>query len=104
MLLFSRYIFILTDCSVGLLESSCRFAVVAEQSFPREARKRDRRDPARSAAEEAEEAARRLPAGSFALCESEATATNVLSARKRSVSGKAPSQNGNQLPRYGDEP
>ncbi|QQP14059.1 hypothetical protein FJQ98_08570 [Lysinibacillus agricola] len=38
----------------------------------------------------------------FYLCESEATATNVLSARKRSVSGKAPSQNGNQplvLPR-----
>ncbi|WP_143115095.1 hypothetical protein [Lysinibacillus sp. FJAT-14222] len=34
----------LTDCSVGLLECSCRFAFVAEQSFPR----RDRRDPARS--------------------------------------------------------
>ncbi|WP_139114436.1 hypothetical protein [Lysinibacillus xylanilyticus] len=32
----------------------------------------------------------------FYLCESEATATNVLSARKRSVSGKAPSRNGNQ--------
>ncbi|MGE7916580.1 hypothetical protein [Lysinibacillus xylanilyticus] len=34
--------------------------------------KRDRRDPARSAAEEA---ARRSPTGSFALCESVATAT-----------------------------
>ncbi|MGY3189605.1 hypothetical protein [Lysinibacillus sp. TE18511] len=32
----------------------------------------------------------------FYLRESEATATNVLSARKRSVSGKAPSRNGNQ--------
>ncbi|MFJ8460099.1 hypothetical protein ACIQ57_13290 [Lysinibacillus xylanilyticus] len=32
----------------------------------------------------------------FYLCESEATATNVLSVRKRSVSGKAPSQSGNQ--------
>ncbi|MGE7913163.1 hypothetical protein [Lysinibacillus xylanilyticus] len=32
----------------------------------------------------------------FYLCESEASATNVLSARKRSVSGKAPSRNGNQ--------
>jgi len=34
------------------------------------------------------EAAHRTPPGSFALCESEATATNVLSARKRSVSDK----------------
>ncbi|MFE3575758.1 hypothetical protein, partial [Lysinibacillus sp. NPDC059133] len=42
------------------------------------------------------EAAHRTPPGSFALCESEATATNVLSARKRSVSDKAPSRNGNQ--------
>ncbi|MGY3189077.1 hypothetical protein [Lysinibacillus sp. TE18511] len=33
----------------------------------------------------------------FYLCESTTTATtNVLSARKRSVSGKAPSRNGNQ--------
>jgi len=33
----------------------------------------------------------------FYLCESEATATtNVLSVRKRSVSNKAPSWNGNQ--------
>ncbi|WP_143114616.1 hypothetical protein [Lysinibacillus sp. FJAT-14222] len=70
------------------------------------------RDPARSAAEEA---ARRPPAGSLALCESEASATNVfcakakrqqqmfylceseasatnvLSVRKRSVSDKASS-------------
>ncbi|MFJ8461149.1 hypothetical protein ACIQ57_18775 [Lysinibacillus xylanilyticus] len=57
----------------------------------------------------ANEAAHRTPPGSSALCESEASATNVLSARKRSVSGivlsvrkcndsnnKAPSQNGNQ--------
>ncbi|MGE7930041.1 hypothetical protein [Lysinibacillus xylanilyticus] len=33
----------------------------------------------------------------FYLCESEASATNVLSVRKRSVSNnKAPSRNGNQ--------
>ncbi|MEB2279199.1 hypothetical protein LAV73_04165 [Lysinibacillus xylanilyticus] len=38
----------------------------------------------------------------FYLCESEATATNVLSVRKRSDSNnKAPSRNGNTL-RYGD--
>ncbi|MGA3678440.1 hypothetical protein, partial [Lysinibacillus agricola] len=36
----------------------------------------------------AEEAARRSPAGSLALRESEATATNVLSVRKRSDSDK----------------
>ena len=36
----------------------------------------------------AEEAARRSPAGSFALRESEASATNVLSVRKRSGSNK----------------
>ncbi|MFE3575421.1 hypothetical protein, partial [Lysinibacillus sp. NPDC059133] len=39
------------------------------------------------------------PPGSFALCESVATATNVLSVRKRSDSNnnnKAPSRNGNQ--------
>jgi len=41
-------------------------------------------------------AAHRMPPGSFALRESEASAANVLSARKRSVSGKAPSRNGNQ--------
>jgi len=35
------------------------------------------------------ESARRSPAGSLALCESEAAATNVLSVRKRSVSDKA---------------
>ncbi|WP_223552781.1 hypothetical protein, partial [Lysinibacillus sphaericus] len=35
-----------------------------------------------------EEAARRSPAGSFALRESEASATNVLSVRKRSDSNK----------------
>ncbi|MEX3745823.1 hypothetical protein [Lysinibacillus xylanilyticus] len=32
----------------------------------------------------------------FYLCESEATATNVLSVRKRSDSNKAPSRYGNQ--------
>ncbi|QQP13166.1 hypothetical protein FJQ98_03590 [Lysinibacillus agricola] len=32
----------------------------------------------------------------FYLCESEASATNVLSVRKRSGSNKAPSRNGNQ--------
>jgi len=32
----------------------------------------------------------------FFLCESEATATNVFSVRKRSDSNKAPSRNGNQ--------
>ncbi|MGE7941555.1 hypothetical protein ACQKNB_05655 [Lysinibacillus xylanilyticus] len=42
------------------------------------------------------QAAHRTPPGSFALCESEATSTIVLSARKRSVSGKALSRNGNQ--------
>jgi len=36
----------------------------------------------------AEEAARRSPAGSLALRESEASATNVLSVRKRSDSNK----------------
>ncbi|MGE7915853.1 hypothetical protein [Lysinibacillus xylanilyticus] len=36
------------------------------------------------------------PPGSSALRESEASAANVLSARKRSVSGKADSRNGNQ--------
>jgi len=35
------------------------------------------------------ESARRSPAGSLALCESEAAATNVLSVRKRSGSDKA---------------
>ncbi|WP_161804437.1 hypothetical protein [Lysinibacillus xylanilyticus] len=41
-------------------------------------------------------AAHRTPPGSFALCESEASA-NVLSVRKRSDSNnKAPSRNGNQ--------
>ncbi|MGA3673567.1 hypothetical protein ACPCXF_00650 [Lysinibacillus agricola] len=34
------------------------------------------------------QAAHRTPPGSSALCESEASATNVLSARKRSVSDK----------------
>ncbi|WP_285395673.1 hypothetical protein [Lysinibacillus sp. fls2-241-R2A-57] len=49
-----------------------------------------------SAATPAEEAARRSPAGSIALRESEASA-NVLSVRKRSDSNnKAPSRNGNQ--------
>ncbi|MFJ8103798.1 hypothetical protein, partial [Lysinibacillus sp. NPDC096212] len=33
----------------------------------------------------------------FYLRESEASAANVLSVRKRSVSNKAPSRNGNQL-------
>jgi len=41
-----------------------------------------------AAATLAEEAARRSPAGSLALCESEAAATNVLSVRKRSGSNK----------------
>ncbi|MGE7915126.1 hypothetical protein [Lysinibacillus xylanilyticus] len=36
------------------------------------------------------------PPGSSALRESEASATNVLSVRKRSVSIKAPGRNGNQ--------
>ncbi|MGE7913957.1 hypothetical protein [Lysinibacillus xylanilyticus] len=39
--------------------------------------------------------AHRTPPGSSALRESEASAANVLSVRKRSVSGKAPSRNGN---------
>ncbi|MGY3186803.1 hypothetical protein [Lysinibacillus sp. TE18511] len=43
------------------------------------------------------EAAHRTPPGSSALRESEASAANVLSVRKRSVSNKAPSRNGNQL-------
>jgi hypothetical protein len=34
------------------------------------------------------ETAHRTPLGSFALCKSEAAATNVLSARKRSASDK----------------
>ncbi|MDM5247541.1 hypothetical protein [Lysinibacillus sp. G4S2] len=42
----------------------------------------------RSDSNKAKEAARRSPAGSLALRESEASAANVLSARKRSVSGK----------------
>ncbi|MGE7915015.1 hypothetical protein [Lysinibacillus xylanilyticus] len=42
------------------------------------------------------QAAHRTPPGSSALCESEASAANVLSVRKRSVSNKAPSRNGNQ--------
>jgi len=46
------------------------------------------------------QAAHRTPPGSFALCESEATA-NVLSVRKRSDSNnKAPSRNGNQPPLF----
>ncbi|MDM5245932.1 hypothetical protein [Lysinibacillus sp. G4S2] len=44
----------------------------------------------------APKAAHRTPPGSSALRESEASAANVLSARKRSVSGKAPSRNENQ--------
>ncbi|MGE7943894.1 hypothetical protein ACQKNB_17585 [Lysinibacillus xylanilyticus] len=51
------------------------------------------RDPGAS---NASEAAHRTPPGSFALCESEASAANVLSVRKRSGSNKAPSRNGNQ--------
>ncbi|MFB7158405.1 hypothetical protein [Lysinibacillus sp. NPDC056232] len=43
------------------------------------------------------QAAHWTPPGSFALRESEASATNVLTVRKRSVSNKAPSRNGNQL-------
>ncbi|SKC17669.1 hypothetical protein SAMN06295926_13513 [Lysinibacillus sp. AC-3] len=50
------------------------------------------RDPGASIASEA---AHRTPPGSFALCESEAAATNVLSVRKRSGSNKAPIRNGN---------
>jgi len=42
------------------------------------------------------EAAHRTPPGSSALRESEASAANVLSVRKRSVSNKAPNRNGNQ--------
>ncbi|MFB7156606.1 hypothetical protein [Lysinibacillus sp. NPDC056232] len=43
------------------------------------------------------QAAHRTPLGSFALCESVATATIVLSVRKRSDSNnKALSRNGNQ--------
>ncbi|WP_158002990.1 hypothetical protein, partial [Lysinibacillus sp. FJAT-14222] len=41
-------------------------------------------------------AAHRTPPGSSALRESEASAANVLSVRKRSGSNKAPSRNGNQ--------
>ncbi|KMY33792.1 hypothetical protein ACZ11_01575 [Lysinibacillus xylanilyticus] len=41
-------------------------------------------------------AAHRTPPGSSALRESEASAANVLSVRKRSVSNKAPGRNGNQ--------
>ncbi|MGA3676870.1 hypothetical protein ACPCXF_17465 [Lysinibacillus agricola] len=41
-------------------------------------------------------AAHRTPPGSSALRESEASAANVLSVRKRSDSNKAPSRNGNQ--------
>ncbi|KOP79788.1 hypothetical protein AMS59_06170 [Lysinibacillus sp. FJAT-14745] len=44
----------------------------------------------------ATKAAHRTPPGSSALRESEASAANVLSVRKRSVSNKAPSRNGNQ--------
>ncbi|MGE7916260.1 hypothetical protein [Lysinibacillus xylanilyticus] len=43
-------------------------------------------------------AAHRTPLGSSALRESEASAANVLSVRKRSDSNKAPSRNGNQPP------
>ncbi|MGA3673604.1 hypothetical protein ACPCXF_00835 [Lysinibacillus agricola] len=42
------------------------------------------------------QAAHRTPPGSSALRESKASAANVLSVRKRSVSNKAPSRNGNQ--------
>ncbi|QQP12540.1 hypothetical protein FJQ98_26340 [Lysinibacillus agricola] len=42
------------------------------------------------------QAAHRTPPGSYALRESEATAANVLSVRKRSDSNKALSRNGNQ--------
>ncbi|MGE7941236.1 hypothetical protein ACQKNB_04025 [Lysinibacillus xylanilyticus] len=45
---------------------------------------------------ERSEAAHRTPPGSSALRESEASAANVLSVRKRSDSNKAPSRNGNQ--------
>ncbi|MGE7944538.1 hypothetical protein ACQKNB_20980 [Lysinibacillus xylanilyticus] len=41
------------------------------------------------------QAAHRTPPGSSALRESEASAANVLSVRKRSGSNKAPSRNGN---------
>ncbi|MFB7158997.1 hypothetical protein [Lysinibacillus sp. NPDC056232] len=41
------------------------------------------------------QAAHRTPPGSSALRESEASAANVLTVRKRSVSNKAPSRNGN---------
>jgi hypothetical protein len=51
------------------------------------------RDPGASIASEA---AHRTPPGSSALRESEASAANVLSVRKRSDSNKAPSRNGNQ--------
>ncbi|MGA3677324.1 hypothetical protein [Lysinibacillus agricola] len=45
----------------------------------------------------AEEAARRSPAGSLALRESEASATNVLSVRKRSATAtKRVARSGNQ--------
>ncbi|MEX3745186.1 hypothetical protein [Lysinibacillus xylanilyticus] len=44
----------------------------------------------------ATKAAHRTPPGSSALRESEASAANVLSVRKRSDSGKAPSRNGNR--------
>ncbi|WP_375199506.1 hypothetical protein [Bacillus sp. RS11] len=59
--------------------------------------------------------AHRTPPGSFALCESEASATmfylreseasatNVLSARKRSVSNKAAQSERKSTTRYGDE-
>jgi len=51
----------------------------------------------------AEEAARRSPTGSFALRESEASATNVLSVRKRSVSNKASSLERKSPLSYDDE-
>ncbi|WP_068985465.1 MULTISPECIES: hypothetical protein [Lysinibacillus] len=50
-----------------------------------------------SATTAATKAAHRTPPGSSALRESEAAAANVLSVRKRSVSNKAPSRNGDQL-------
>jgi len=72
---------ILTDCSVGLLDS--RGKSETDETL--------RPDVTHLAfVPLAEEAARRSPAGSLALCESEATA-NVLSVRKRSDSNKASS-------------
>ncbi|WP_223554516.1 hypothetical protein [Lysinibacillus sphaericus] len=49
------------------------------------------------------QSAHRTSPGSFTLCESEATATNVLSARKRSVSDKSAQSERKSPPRFAEE-